>query len=174
MKKNTTEEATPELGPQKGINPDLQSGGERSRKLVCNIGEGIFDEEPTPEILSTSFIEQLDGHPNEDLSETVYDLTISSASFLDTLTSIEENLCTNGNGDMIEFIDRSPSKEEADPEIVGKTLHTTEIRIRSDQEFIEKIEKIFKLWCSTWFANKYGNPRGKLVKFKKKSSIARN
>ena len=109
----------------------------------------------------------MDGHPKSEddlIIDTIYDLTISSVTFHDSYCSIEENLCTDGNDVMIESISEDASKEEADPNEDGNTLFTIEIRVKSNAEFIDRIEKIFKAWRTTWF----GKPRGKLTHFKKK------
>ena len=38
--------------------------------------------------------------------------------------------------------------------------------LKSNAEFIDRIQKIFKVWCPIYF----GNPRGKLSHFKKNKS----
>ena len=95
---------------------------------------------------------------------TINDLTISPETFDNAFCSIEENLCTRGNDVMIESVSEEAFKEEADPEVDGNTLFSKEIKVKSNTEFIEQIEKIFEAWRPTCMAN----PRGKLACFKKK------
>jgi len=69
---------------------------------------------------------------------------------------------TGSDGEKIEFIGENASKEEADPKEDENTPFTIEIQVKSNAEFIKKIEEIFKMWCPTYF----DNPRSKLTHFK--------
>merc|ERR1719319_734924 len=71
--------------------------------------------------------------------DTIYDLTISSATIDNAFCSIEENLCTRGNDVMIELISEEASKKESDPDIDGNILFTVEIKVKSNAEFIEQM-----------------------------------